>query len=86
MRAHNGAVAFHTFLIFKGELGSPLSWAVTATDSDDALTLIDPYYSGDPSDLTIVEMSPEEIQSHIPRGDFGMPLVRGIWSPHFDDP
>lgn len=67
----------------------PAWCAVTAFDADDAVELVRSVYAPDdllPLSVEVEDLSPKEIQSRIGNSDFGVPVLRGIWYPHVDDP
>ena len=73
----------------RGGARLPLSWAVTAFDEADALGLVrDTYCPGAelPSPDESEELSPAVIQERIANVDYGVPVVRGIWYPHLNNP
>lgn len=83
-------VTLRSFLIQSHSGGRfPRLCAVTASDPEDALGLFKATYSRDglvSQALAIDELSPAEIQRRIGNADFGIPIVRGIWYPHLENP
>jgi hypothetical protein len=83
-------MSLRSFLIeFDTEENIPSVCAVTARDESDALTLIRDTYRPEgvlPDPTTMEQHTPEAIQSRIGRFDFGMPVTRGVWYPHIDNP
>ena len=77
------------FRFVSEEVRLPLSCAVTAFDEADALGLVrDTYCPGAelPSPDESEELSPAVIQERIANVDYGVPVVRGIWYPHLNNP
>ena len=69
----------------------PLGCAVTAFDLDDALEQIRSVYSPNdaplPTPTSVREgVTPDDVEAQVGRRDFGVPVVRGIWYPHLDNP
>jgi hypothetical protein len=85
-----GSSILRTFLVtdFRSP-EMPFACAVSAYDQDDALDLVRATYAPDrdlPRHWSIEELTPEEIQRRIGNFDFGVPVVRGIWYPHLNNP
>jgi hypothetical protein len=69
----------------------PLGCAVTAWDLDDALEQIRSVYCPTASEVsqpTLVEedITVEGVATRVGWVDIGVPLLRGIWYPHLDNP
>jgi hypothetical protein len=69
----------------------PIGCAVTAYDLDDALEQIRAVYAPEvdslPAPTSIQEgVTFEEVEAQIGRADFGVPVLRGIWYPHLENP
>lgn len=85
------AMALRSFLFsfLSQEVRLPLSCAVTAFDEEDALSLVQETYCPGvalPGPTEAEELSPAQIQARIGNVDFGVPVVRGIWYPHLNNP
>jgi hypothetical protein len=87
---HDADVSLRSFLIDFGNAERlPHLCAVTAQDDADALTLVrDAYRPGGevPKPVSVEMLPPAEIQERIGSLDFGVPVARGIWYPHINDP
>lgn len=86
------STVLRTFLIADFDVSGchmPFACAVSAYDQEDAVELVRATYapeSGLPRPGSIEELSAEEIQRRIGNADFGVPVVRGIWYPHANNP
>lgn len=83
-------VTLRSFLVEFGDSPRlPRVCAVTAYDERDALALIRNVYSPDaelPEPVILLALAPAEILARIGTFDFGVPVLRGIWYPHLDNP
>ena len=84
-------VGLRSFLITSDNVERfPACWAVTPLDEDDALELLRAVYPPPdgllPQMLVVEELSPKEIHGRIGNFDYGVPVVRGVWYPHLDNP
>ncbi len=87
-------MALRSFLIRFATDGTgcrfPSACAVTAYDEQDALGLVRSSYAKDGELPPVSEMQVgvtfEEVAAQIGNADYGVPVVRGIWYPHLDNP
>ena len=71
------------------EVRLPFACAATAFDEPDALSLVQETYCPGvplPAPTEAEELNPEEILARLGNYDFGVPVVRGIWYPHLNNP
>lgn len=81
------SVSLQSFLIHLARTERvPTVCAVTALDEADAVTLVRDAYGTDADPVSIEALPPVTIQERIGPFDFGVPVVRGIWYPHINNP